>query len=568
MPLVETQYKSLEPMAMQPVDPEPLPVGQGPEVVAGVKDVKKPKALSVGEKMKQKLKDRASEKQPAQAPGMPVSWSPFNNFMAAEPTAAGPPTKEQEQTPETPRAKGKSPVPCCPPSPPVTAARADTSRGPAGEKTVMTEKEAELTGIKSIVGATQAGVQQEESQAERTGSHSAGNQSKTDTAEAEKPKSSSKLTSMFKRTQKSKEKEPIKDAEAADSSMSKLSAEATKAAVDLKRVQGNIPQIKVGEEQPSKEAKEDALKRYQAVLETGGNDPFTMLMAAENFGSLDAITELPPARTHSLSEDTVLVTKPSSQQPHDLLADALVSSGKAAPFHLLAHDKIINAKPSGRGQHRLSADAMVPVRTAAPGHYLDADPTVSGPQQLFPHELLEDVRVLRPKLPPQTHSLELDKKLAMLQKQSQPHGLHSDAVLPAPKARSAHDLHSDQVIVSGATTQGAHDITHDVRILSPSGQVHEPHSLDDDDIIKETAVFRKSPHPDVIVPGNWVPSSSSGGEASEMNNPMASLNASLQSAGQALGELSQSTRPTSPGKENAVGTLFTSSTTSTSIPAT
>lgn len=543
VPLVENQYKSVKPMAMQPVDPEPLPVSEGQEVVADIKDVKKPKALSVGEKMRQKLKGRASEKQPVQVPEMPASWSPFTNFMAAEPVAAGPLTKEQEQAQETPQAKGKSPV---------------SSLVPTGEKTATIEKEQESTETQKTTGATQASVQQKDAKVERTGTQPPTNQSKTDVAEAEKPKSSSKFTNMFKRTQKSKEKELTMNVEAAASSMSKLSAEATKAAADLKRIQENIPQIKVGEGPPSKEAKEDAIKRYQSILETGGSDPFTMLMAAEDFGALDAITEMPPVRTHSLSEDTALVAKQSPQQPHDLSADTLVSSGRAAPAHTLAQDKIINAKPSRRGGHRLSADAMVPVRVAAPGHYLDADPTVSSPQQLFPHELLEDVRVLRPRPPPQEHNLELDKKLAMLQNQSQPHGLHSDTVLPAPKARSAHDLHSDQVVVSGASAHGAHDLTHDVRILSPSGQVHEPHSLDDDDIIKETAVFRKSPHPDVMMPGNWAPSPSSGGEAGEMNNPMASLNASLQSAGQALGELNQATRPTSPGKENAVaGTLFT-----------
>lgn len=338
--------------------------------------------------------------------------------------------------------------------------------------------------------------------------------------------------------------------------MAKLSAEATKTAQDLKQVHGNlpqIPQIKVGEGPMADTLKEDVIERYEAVLESGGTDSFNLLAAAQNFGALDAIVELPPARGHSLSEDTVLAPKPVSKPAHSLSADELVSRpSEAAPAHSLSHDRIINAKPSGGGAHRLSADAMVPVRTAAPtGHYLDEDHTVSGPKQLFSHELLEDPRALRPAKSPQPHGLDTDRKLVSAQKPSQPHSLHNDTILPAPKARSAHDLQSDPLIASNAQDRGAHDLAHDVRILSPSGAVRDPHSIGEDFVIKNTAVFRKSPHPDAMVPGDWAASSSSG--ASD-RNPMGSLNASLQNASQALNNLNKAVESES-GKENATSTF-------------
>lgn len=343
--------------------------------------------------------------------------------------------------------------------------------------------------------------------------------------------------------------------------------EGTNAVKGPQKLPESITQVKVGEAAMSEEAKTAALERYQAMLESGGADPFTMFMSTENFGALDAVVELPPARTHSISEDAVLIARPAPQELHSLSSDALVAAGRPGVSHTLAHDKVINAIPSTSGGHRLSVDAMVPVRTAAPGHYLDEDPTVSSPQNLFPHELLEDVRVLRPKSP-QAHSLDLDKKLAMLHKQIQPHSLHSDTVLPAPIARAAHALDSDQRVISGTVAQGSHDIVHDkmvasragargnhdivqdVRIVSPgSGQVREPHSIDEDEVIKETTLFRKSPHPEaMMMPSNWV-SPASGGE-NQVNSPMASLNASLQSAKQALGELNQAVGFSEAGKEN------------------
>lgn len=358
------------------------------------------------------------------------------------------------------------------------------------------------------------------------------------------------LAGLFKKSRKPKTKDSAKDVKAAVSSMGKLGDKVTKAAGNLKS--GNVPQIQVGEGPMSREAKEEALERYRDMLESGGGDPFTMLMSAENFGAFDAIKELPPARNHSISEDTVLIGKPASQLEHSLSTDAVVSTGKVVPAHELAHDRVINVQPSKHGDHRLSADVMVPVRAVAPGHYLDADPTISGPQQLFSHELLDDRRVLRSKSP-QPHSLELDKTLAMSKKQPLAHDLHSDTILAAPQALSAHDLHSDILIKSVATARGEHDMAHDVRILSPSGAVRDPHSIGDDEVVKENTVFRKSPHPDAMMPGEWAKSSSSGGVASDANNTMASLNASLQTAGQALDELSQAIGAASLGELGTTG---------------
>lgn len=346
-----------------------------------------------------------------------------------------------------------------------------------------------------------------------------------------------KLSTMFKKGHKSKGK---------DSGVS------TNAAGDLNSVQDNVPQIEIGEGPMSEGAKQQALRRYQAMVESGIGEPVTTSMAGEQFGALDAVVAAPPGRVHSISEDTVLVVKPAAHGQHILSEDAHVTGGRSAEAHALEQDKVINAKSSRRGAHRLSADAMVPVRNAAPGHYLDADPIVSGPQQLVPHELPDDPRVLRPKSP-QPHDLELDKKLAVLQKQIQPHSLHSDTVLPAPPARSGHELHADQVVALGSSAQDGHDISHDVRLLSPSGAVRDPHSIDDDEVIKESAVFRKSPHPDAMMGGEGAAPSSSGGEASTIDSRMPSLNASLQTAGHALDDLNRAVASSESGKENTAG---------------
>ncbi|CAN8096088.1 unnamed protein product [Discula destructiva] len=312
-------------------------------------------------------------------------------------------------------------------------------------------------------------------------------------------KSKSLFSGLFKRSQKRQVEELNQDIDATASSLAKLSAAATNAAGDIKRNVGL--QNKFSEGPMSAESKAEALKRYRDLLESGVQDPLTTLLSAKNYGALDDIVELPPARAHSMSEDTVPIAKKRSKSEHSLSSAAAVSQARATlPVHLLAHDKVINAQPSERrGPHRLSADAMVPVRVAASSHDIEADPTISsGPQLLFSHELLDDIRVLRPKSP-QPHILEVDRKLAESKKHSSPHSLHSDAIIASPQPRAAHRLYSDPVVASGTSARKEHDTAHDVRILSPSGTIRDPHVIEDDEIIKENAIFRKSPIPDAAV---------------------------------------------------------------------
>lgn len=318
----------------------------------------------------------------------------------------------------------------------------------------------------------------------------------------------------------------------------------------------NQHQVQIGEGPMSADAKRKALQQYQDILAAGGSDPLKMLMSVDNFGALDAIKELPPARPHSISEDRVLIGKPVALREHELSSDAIISSGKAAPIaaHELVHDRVINVEPSKHGTHRLSADAVVPVRVPAPIRVATpshADPAVAGPKHLFPHEILDFGRALHSKSP-QPHSLNLDRTLASSQKQSSAHGLHGNTVLAAPQARSAHDIHSDLLVKSTGSARADHDLGHDVRILSPSGAVRDPHSMSDDEIIKQNAVFRKSPHPDAMMPGQWPATTPSG--TGVVNNPIASLNSSLHTAGQALNQLNNQSRGTaSDGKENTTG---------------
>ncbi|KAK7704324.1 hypothetical protein SLS64_008510 [Diaporthe eres] len=260
-----------------------------------------------------------------------------------------------------------------------------------------------------------------------------------------------------------------------------------------------------------------------------------------------SIVEIPSnARVHSLSKDTFLIEKPA-HLPHDLDLDSIVPLDKARLSHILEHDQIIQLKPTPE-EHRLSADTMIPTTAPAPSHFLEGDPVVSGPRQLLSHELLDDPIVKRAKafMP---HTLESDKKVAAA-KMARAHSLANDTILPAPPTPAAHDLDSDKIIAASAAGGQEHDISRDVRILSPSGQVRATHTIDADEIIRETALFRKSPRPDpATMPGNWASSSASeeGAENNNNNNLVASLNAVVNSADRALDELGQ---PAESGKEN------------------
>ncbi|KAL2286723.1 hypothetical protein FJTKL_06706 [Diaporthe vaccinii] len=320
------------------------------------------------------------------------------------------------------------------------------------------------------------------------------------------------------------------------------------------------PKTKLGRPKKSQKAKgkEVARENESPVPEGANPDDEADKINQEADGAQEAIpevrldrgqsiVEIPPnARVHSLSKDTFLIEKPA-HLPHDLDLDSIVPLDKARLSHILEHDQIIQLKPTPE-EHRLSADTMMPTTVPAPGHFLEGDPVVSGPRQLLSHELLDDPIVKRAKafLP---HTLESDKKVAAAET-ARAHSLANDTILPAPPTRAAHDLESDKIIAVSAPGGQEHDISRDVRILSPSGQVRATHTIDADEIIRETAQFRKSPRPDpATMPGNWASSSASedGAENNNNSNLVASLNAVVNSADRALDELGQ---PAESGKEN------------------
>lgn len=538
-PAIATQYQASETMAMRPVSPNPVSSEEVLKVISDIKEIKKPKAVSGTGRINEKSKSK-SPAVPVQIPKIPAPWNPLTNFVAEEQTVPGPATEV---------------LPCCTPSGPEAA-------GPVVPPSTLLElkaavkepaedsiKEQPTTPAKVAAAGQLEKDEQQQVHAGQAHAQSTPNIIKTGDSEAENARR--KFSNIFKKTKKSKDQELTENIKATASSMAKLSADTFKAARDLQSFQENIPQIRVGEVPITNDDKEEAIKPYRTALETGGSDPLALLMATGSIGALGDITELPLARTHSLSDDFLVTTKPRYERLHSISTDSLVPSGKTTASHILAHDKTINRKPAARSAHRLSTDDMIPIRTTAPGHYLDADPTVTASQQLFPHELLQDTTVQR-QISPLPHDLDADKKLITVQKPLQTHGLENDTVISGQNISKQHTLHSDPIITSGASSRVGHDISHDVRILSPSGKVRDPHSLDEDTVIKETAVFRKSPHPDAM-PGHWAGTSSSG-EVNE--NPMASLNASLHSVGQALDELKR-TLESSSVRENETADLST-----------
>lgn len=254
-----------------------------------------------------------------------------------------------------------------------------------------------------------------------------------------------------------------------------------------------------------------------------------------------SIVEIPAnARVHSISDDTFVIdTRP--RRSHSLDLDEVVPLDKARLSHILEHDQFIPAKPTPE-EHRLSKDTVIPKSAVTPGHLLEeGDPVVSGPRQVFSHEILDDPIVERAKalLP---HSLESDKKIAEALKQARAHSLATDTVLPAaPQSGAAHDLESDKRIAAPPATSGEHDISRDVRILSPSGTVRGTHTIEEDEIIREGAQFRKSPRPDgADMPGNWASSSASDEDVGTNKNVVGSLDAVIDSANRALDEIGRS----------------------------
>lgn len=536
VPPVETQYRAPEPM--NSLLPDPVTPVEIHKAIADIKDLKKPKPVPPAEF----IHGIAQGKTLGGSISTPKkSWNPFARPSAethpeasSSETACAPPSKQEpipkpgfllspnkQHRPETLKPVGKSA------SKPETHHATESTDPAAGE---------------------QHNVFLPQGRPDQPGTEGSTEPSQSSGREAEKKRT--KIGGLFRRTKTSSDEVLSLPA----SSVAKLSAEANKAAHDLQDLQRSIPEIKISEGPIFKEGKESAIKRYQEMLEVGVADPVVLLKAAEDLSSIQPIIELPPVRKHSLSEDTVLAPKATPERLHSLSVDALIApAGKSVTGHSLSHDEGFAPKPSMKRAHRLSADATIPVQTAVSGHYLDADPTVNTPQQLFSHELLEDVVIERRTQPPrshgldsdkqfsviqsdhQAHGLHSDKQISMAQRQPESHGLHADKILPGLANSRKHELHSDNMIISKASSRSAHDIAHNVRILSPSGQVRDPHSMGSDESVKKTTVFRKSPHPEAI-PGHYAGSSSSG-DANE--NAMTSLNASLQNAGQALGDLNR-----------------------------
>lgn len=555
VPLVEMQYQSIQPMRTVPSGLFP-PAAEVQKVVADIKDLKKPKPVSPAEFVNGKLKGKAPE-EPSPTPEKRTLWNPF-----VRPSA------------EAQSAQSTSEPPCCPPSDPETALKPAPSPGPIVE---LQPEIIKLGGKPTRGSATTRPAksadpaaseqpklsEQPQGQAGQPVTKPAVELAKTGGREGKKK--TTKHGGLLRRSKTSDDERSAQGVGTAASSMAELSAEAIKAARDLQRLQENIPEIRIGQGPVSKEEGEETIKLHQAMLEAGISDPAMLLKAAGNLAAIQPIIELPPARNHSLSEYMVLTPKETPERLHSLSMDALIPSGKTVAGHSLADDEAIEARLFAPRAHRLSADATISVQTAAPGHYLDADPTVNTPQQLFSHELLDDVVVQQLTKSPQPHGLDSDKKFSLAQNDRQPHslqsdkqihtaqrqphlhGLHTDKMLPGVAKSRQHGLHSDYSITPKASIRTGHDIAHNVRILSPSGQVRDPYSVGADEVVKESAVFRKSPHPDAMS-GHYARSDSSG-DAGE--NAMASLNASLQNAGQALGELNRALE----GKENAIGTV-------------
>lgn len=480
------QYKSQLPMEMKKMLPDKLPQIEIPQGLEDALEHEKPRAISVVDRLKQKLAGKPS-KEPEKESGMelPTNLHPFQNFMVAESSTVAREEQTGEQFPDV---------------------QPDQLTSNTAEPDVPSEPKKDEAGkLSSLTIGEKIKLKEDE----------------------QTKKLESKFGSRFKKSQKSKGKQVGIDAEPPVPAEAQPDPESDKATQGSEREQETIPEVRLG--------------RGQSIVEIPAN-----------------------ARVHSISEDTFFIEKPLHLFPHSLDLDSIVPLDKARLSHVLEHDQIIQFKPNPQ-EHRLSADAMITKTAAAPGHFLEGDPVVSGPKQVFSHELLHDPIVERAKasLP---HTLESDKKVAA-KKIAKAHDLASDTILPTPPNPAWHDLDKDSIVATGGLSRQEHDLSRDVRILSPSGQVRATHTIDADEVIKEGPLFRKSPRPDAAaMPGNWASSSTSeeagdnggNGNGNKQQHLVASLNAVVNAADQALDELGQ---PASSGKENkAAGTCDSRST--------
>ncbi|KUI71021.1 hypothetical protein VM1G_07011 [Cytospora mali] len=279
--------------------------------------------------------------------------------------------------------------------------------------------------------------------------------------EGKTERAKNKVTSFFKKNQKPKVQDSAKDAELAD----------------VTHMQENIPQILIAIEPPVTTA--EPLEHVKEITEPRGSDQ------SDEEGQ--TIREIPAgARVHSLSDDTILISKAPqvSNIPHRLSVDQIVTPVEVPVDYVLEQGQASQAKPV-RQAHRLSEDTMVTMKVAPTGNYLEGDPAVSGPQQVLSHELLDDPVAQERAMSPMPHTLESDKRAAAaaeVAKADEP-----QAEEPVRKARSKR----------------THDISQDVRVLSPSGRVLALHAVDDEEIVRRTSQFPKSPHPNAV-PGLWV----------------------------------------------------------------
>lgn len=506
---------------MHALSPDPVTPDVSRKVMTDTKGLKKSKPMPPVDLTQEELKGKAPDG-PALVPDKPSPWNHSARLSA-----------------EDRLAPSSSEPPCCPSLEQEIALKLVPSSIQIGgsESKVVEPTDEAVTGPFTArpTRTTDLGAiglykpsNQTQGRADQPGTLSS---APTTTSGREGKKKQTGLGRLFRKSKTSSDEDSTADDKATASSMAKLNAEATNDALDIQRLEGIIPEVGIGEGLVSLEERGKTIKPHLGVLEVGESESFTMPKAASNFGEIKPIMELLPTRNHSMSEDAVLTLKDVPERLHSLSADNLISSNRTTASHALGHDKTVKIMPSTQRAHRLSADATVPVRTAAPGHDLDADPRMNVPQQLFSHELLDDMVVERQTRSPRPHSLGSDKKSTLAQKERQSHVLHLDKQISlAQRQPQLHGLHTDKVLPGKAFIRSGHDIAHNVRILSPSGQVRDPHSTGTDEIVKEAAVFRKSPHPEAI-PGHHSGSSSSG-DANGI--PVASLNANLQNAGQAL----------------------------------
>lgn len=273
--------------------------------------------------------------------------------------------------------------------------------------------------------------------------------------EADREKQTGKLSGLFRKSNKLKEKEPAKDAKAAASSVGKQ--------------QDKVPEILISEG-PSA-TKDKAPEQSKQITEPHEGD--------KSGTSRQTIVEIPSGpHVHRLSEDKRFISK-APRGPHRLSMDEVATLGTPPVAHVahpLEQDQDLQAKPAHA--RRVSAGAI-------------SDPVISGLQRAFSHELLDDPDPHKRSKSPLPHTLESDKKVAFA----------AAAAAVAAKPQSPGNQ-SDEPVTK-KKHRGPHDISQDVRIMSPSGRVLALHAVDDDETTKKTAQFPKSPHPNAVS-GVWI----------------------------------------------------------------